>query len=355
MKTDSAHASSISSKDAPQTGAIGPDVAAAYNASNVTFRVLRTFGWGPLVNLGYYPFGKPLTLLNFLVTPFVIAPFFRLPAAQMRLVKKSVALLDLHSARRVLDVGCGRGASSFVMAHAFPHANVTAIDLLPENVAVARTLYANTPNLSYRQGDAADLDFPDRSFDRVLCLEAAFQFRQRARFMSELGRVVDAGGRVVIVDFMWKNDEARDACNDERTRLVQRTWQWESFDSVGEYRRNAQANGFTVEACLDWSSHVTAPLRTIFALVAGLAEHAWSRALLMRYHPLLRSLGEEDWQEFARSALAHQHVHRYVQYNALVLTRGSRTLKGSSATRLDVSSREVVRGLEPDAGKAPLN
>ena len=44
-------------------------LASAYDASDVTFRVLRAFGWGPLLNLGYYPFGKPLTLLNFLATP----------------------------------------------------------------------------------------------------------------------------------------------------------------------------------------------------------------------------------------------------------------------------------------------
>ncbi len=63
-----------------------PTVAAAYDASNVTFRVLRAFGWGPLLNLGYYPFGKPLTLFNFLLSPFIVTPFLRLPAAQLKLV-----------------------------------------------------------------------------------------------------------------------------------------------------------------------------------------------------------------------------------------------------------------------------
>ncbi len=305
----------------PSQAPLVPAVAAAYNASNVTFRVLRAFGWGPLLNLGYYPFGKPLTLLNFLVTPFIFTPFFRLPAAQLNLVRKSVALLDLRSGRRVLDVGCGRGTSSYVMANAFPHVHVTGTDLLAENLAVARTLYGNTPNLTYLEGDAMNLDFPERSFDRVLCLEAAFQFRHRARFLSELTRVVDAGARVVIVDFMWNNDEARRMCNEEKRRLVQSTWQWEDFDSVREYQHNAQENGFEVVACLDWSSHVTAPLRVIFDGVGGLAQRTWGRALLMRYHPLLRALTDEDWQEFIRSARAHKYVHRYTQYVALVLSR----------------------------------
>jgi cyclopropane fatty-acyl-phospholipid synthase-like methyltransferase len=283
--------------------------------------VLRAFGWGPLLNLGYYPFGKPLTLLNFLVTPLLFSPFFRLPAAQLNLVKKSLALLDLGSGHRVLDVGCGRGTSSYVMASAFPDAQVTGIDLLPENVAVAHTLYGNTSNLIYREGDAMQLDFPDRSFDRVLCLEAAFHFPDRARFLSELSRLVGAGGRAVIVDFMWKDDAARHVCNAETSRLVRSTWQWESFDSVHEYERNARANGFTIEACVDWSAHVTAPLRTIFNRVASLVQWTWGRALLMRLNPLLRAFTDEDWQEFGRSARAHTDIHRHTRYVALVLKR----------------------------------
>jgi MPBQ/MSBQ methyltransferase len=313
MKTDWERGSNMISRAAA--------LASAYDASNVTFRVLRAFGWGPLLNLGYYPFGKPLTLLNFLVTPLIFMPFLRLPAAQLKLVKKAVALLDLPGGRRVLDIGCGRGTGAYIMAYAFPHTQVTGIDLLPENLAVARTLYGNVPNLRYLAGDAMNLEFPDRSFDRVLCLESAFQFPDRAGFLSEIARVVDTGARVVIVDFMWKSDEARAICQDARSRLVQRTWQWENFDSVREYRDKAQANGFQVDACLDWSSHVTAPLGTIFAAVAGLARWAWGRAALRQYHPLLRALTDEDWQEFIGSAGAHRYVHRHVQYVALVLSR----------------------------------
>lgn len=304
-----------------QRGQLAPAVARAYDASNVTFRVLRAFGWGPLLNLGYYPFRPPLTLLNFVVTPLVFTPFFRLPAAQLKLVKKAVALLELRDGCRVLDVGCGRGTSSYLMANAFPQAQVTGIDLLAENIAAARTLYDNTPNLTYREGDATCLDFPERSFDRVLCLEAAFEFCDRAGFLRQLGRVSAAGARAVIVDFMWKDEAARRLCDNEDGRLVQRTWQWEDFDSVAEYRRNAEANGFEVAACLDWSPHVTAPLRSVFDLVARLSRTEPGRTLLRWYHPPLRTLTAGDWQEFVRSARAHQHVHRYSRYVALVLRR----------------------------------
>ncbi len=298
-----------------------PAVGSAYDASNITFRVLRAFGWGPLLNLGYYRFGKPLTLLNFLATPLIFAPFFRLPVAQLRLVHKSVALLQLGGGRRVLDVGCGRGTSAYVMANAFPHVQVSGVDLLPENVAVARTLYGNTPNLTYVEGDAIDLDFPAGAFDRVLCLEAAFHFPDRRRFLGELARVTAAGARVVILDFMWKNDESCRRCDEESRRLVSRAWQWSNFDSVDEYRRNARLHDFTVEACADWSSHVTAPLRAIFDSVAALSRRSLGRRVLTRYHPLLCALSDDDWREFGRSARAHRCVHEHSQYTALVLRR----------------------------------
>ncbi|HVN85605.1 MAG TPA: methyltransferase domain-containing protein [Candidatus Binatia bacterium] len=293
----------------------------AYNASDVTFRVLRAFGWGPMLNLGYYPFGQPFTLLNFLISTHWFPPFFRLPAAQLSLIKRAIALLPLHDGRRVLDVGCGRGMSSYLMANTFPHLDVSGVDLLADHVAIAQTLFSNTPNLQFIRGDAMNLDFPDRSFDRALCVEAAFQFPDRGRFLSELGRVVAPGGRAVIVDFMWENDDARVRCDADALQVVRATWQLRDFDSVGQYRRNAETNGFTIDACLDWSSHVTAPIITIFGIVGGLARRSWGRAFLRRFNPLLRPISDLDWAKFVQSARAHQRVHGCAKYMVLVLTR----------------------------------
>ena len=299
----------------------GPAIGTAYDASNATFRVLRAFGWGPLLNLGYYRFGRPLTLLNFITTSFVFAPLLRLPAAQQQLVWRSAALLDLPHGRRVLDVGCGRGTSAFMMASAFPHAQVTGIDVLPENVAVARTLYGNMSNLTFHVGDAMQLAFPDRSFDRVLCLEAAFHFADRAHFLHQLSRVVGDRARVVIVDFMWKDDAAHAVADTEHVELVRHIWQCHPFDSVGGYLRNARASGFAVAACVDWSSHVSAPVQTVFETVAALSQRPWGRKLLFLLSPLLQSLSDDDWREFGHAARAHRVLHERTQYTALVLTR----------------------------------
>jgi len=298
-----------------------PNISEAYDASNVTFRVLRSYGWGPLLNLGWFPFRRPFTLLNLVVTPLALVPRLRLPVAQVKLVRKSVRALQLEPASAVLDVACGRGASSFVIANEHPGTQVTAVDLLPENIAGARALYGNAPNLTYREGDASHLELPDASFDRVLCLEAAFHFPDRNRFLAELGRVVRPGGRVVIVDFMATAGADSPVWKSEAADLVRETWQWERFDSEAQYRANAEANGFRVDACRDWSAHVTMPIQSLFNLVAWLGRRRWGRRIMTIHNPMLRALTDDDWREFARSARAHKLLRANSRYMALVLAR----------------------------------
>jgi len=297
-----------------------PRVGEAYDASNVTFRVLRAYGWGPLLNLGWFGFRHPLTLLNVIGTPLAFSPRQRLPAAQLALVHRALRLLEPAPGQAVLDVACGRGASSFVLANEHPEIEVTGIDVLTSSVDVASVLYGNAPNLEYRVGDAQQLDLPDASFDRVFCLEAAFQFPDRRRFLTEARRVVHPGGRVVIMDFMADDVVEPTWWDTDAARFVRQTWQFERFDTMAEYRANAVAAGFDVIEMRNWSAHVTDPLQSIFNLVAWLGRRRWGRRLLVVHNSMLRSLTADDWAEFDRSARAHRAVRQRSRYVALVLS-----------------------------------
>jgi tocopherol O-methyltransferase len=298
-----------------------PSVSGAYDATNVTFRVLRSYGWGPMLNLGWFPFRRPFTLMNLVLTPLAFVPRLRLPAAQLKLVRRSIRMLQVEPTSRVLEVACGRGASSFVLAHEHPGTQVTAVDLLPENIAVARTLYGNAPNLRFCEGDAMRLDLPDASFDRVLCLEAAFHFPDRSLFLAELHRIVRPGGRVLIVDFMATADADAPVWASEEGDLVRAIWQWQRFDTEVQYRTNAETNGFHVDACHDWSPHVTMPIQSLFNLVAWLGRRRWGRRVMTTQNPMLRALSDDDWRGFDRSARAHKVLRANSRYTALVLSR----------------------------------
>jgi SAM-dependent methyltransferase len=269
--------------------------------------------WGPsLMNLGYYRLCGALSFLNV---------FCNLECAQRRLVMKSVDLLHVAPGEQVLDVACGRGKSSFIIRCMQPAATVVGIDLLESNVQVARTLFNKVEGLSYLPGNAMDLEFAEESFDRVLCVEAAFHFPDKRRFLQEAYRVLRPGGRMVVVDFSWKTDADHVHRFDPETQLVKEIWQWDDMFSVPQYTRTATELGFRVVESQDWSSRVTGPMQGLFEFITSICNNPWGRNFMMWRNPLYRSFTKEDWQSAAIAVQAHQHLHKHTRYMAYVLEK----------------------------------
>jgi len=288
-------------------------ISTSYDASNATFRLLRSYNWGPmLLNLGWFPFRGPLKLLNLPVD---------LAKTQAALVRRSAALLKIADGDTVLDIACGRGKSSLMIGQLYPECEVVGVDLLPENIQVAATVFGNSANLKYEVGDAMDLRFADGSYDKVHCLEAAFHFPDRRRFLREAHRVLRDGGRLVVVDFAWNGIEQRRFLDDERTRLVREIWQWDDLFAVDEYKTAAEEAGFAVESCIDWSGAVTSPLQSIFAVVSWLGQRSWGRRLVALSNPMLRGMPDSEWREIDASVEAHGFVRKHSKYIALVLRK----------------------------------
>ncbi len=101
----------------------------------------------------------------------------------------------LPAAPRILDVGCGTGEISSRLAAELPGATVVGIDVLESSVALARSRHAAlAPRLSFAQGDAYALAFPDASFDLVVCRHVLQSIPHAERVVAELRRVARPGG-----------------------------------------------------------------------------------------------------------------------------------------------------------------
>jgi len=71
--------------------------------------------------------------------------------------------------RRVLEIGCGVGATAWRMARAWPGAEVIGLDLSPASIEAARTCFRR-PNLSYHAGRLETCGL-DGVFDLVLMMD----------------------------------------------------------------------------------------------------------------------------------------------------------------------------------------
>jgi trans-aconitate 2-methyltransferase len=62
-----------------------------------------------------------------------------------------VRRIDVESPRRVVDLGCGPGNLTALLARRWPDAAVTGVDSSPEMIEAARAL--TTPGLDFKVGD----------------------------------------------------------------------------------------------------------------------------------------------------------------------------------------------------------
>ena len=110
----------------------------------------------------------------------------------------------LAPGRRVLDVGCGTGGASRLLAAEFGCA-VTGLDLTPTFVEVATWLSRATgldEHTRFLCADAARVPLPDASVDLVWCQHALMNMPDAAAVLAEWRRLLVPGGRVLLHEVM---------------------------------------------------------------------------------------------------------------------------------------------------------
>lgn len=151
------------------------------------------FYWGEHIHLGHY--GSPPKSKEFI-------------AAKYDFVDEMVrwgGLDELPTGTTLLDVGCGIGGSSRILAKDY-NFDVTGVTISPQQVKRAQELTPEGVEAKFLVDDAMALSFPDASFDVVWSVEAGPHMPDKAVFAQELLRVLKPGGILVVADWNQRDD-----------------------------------------------------------------------------------------------------------------------------------------------------
>ena len=152
----------------------------------------------------------------------------------------------LSAGTTVLDVGCGIGGSSRILAQDCGFA-VTGITISPQQVRRAQELTPPGVNAHFQVDDALALSFPDASFDVVWSIEVGPHIADKAQFAKELLRVLKPGGILVIADCNQRDDRSKPLNWWERPVMRQLLDQWShpAFSSIEGFSEQWRRRGWS--------------------------------------------------------------------------------------------------------------
>jgi ubiquinone/menaquinone biosynthesis C-methylase UbiE len=117
-------------------------------------------------------------------------------------VRQVQARLEQKAGERILDLGCGNGWATRLLARAAPGASAIGVDVSPAMVERAEALHSLTIRARYEIAAFEALPFGDARFERVFSMEAIYYAADLDRSLAEIARVLVPGGRVdLVIDY----------------------------------------------------------------------------------------------------------------------------------------------------------
>jgi tocopherol O-methyltransferase len=121
-------------------------------------------------------------------------------AAQVQLVEYLAKTAAIPSGCKILDAGCGVGASSIYLAKHY-HAEVTGITISPIQVEMAiRAAALQKASVKFLLMDAEAMTF-DESFDVLWSIESISHYQDVPRFFASAAKLLKPTGIVALIDW----------------------------------------------------------------------------------------------------------------------------------------------------------
>lgn len=139
-----------------------------------------------------------------------VARFFR-PGYKANLVSQWLPALEgvvpkLERGAKVADVGCGHGASTLIMAEAFPNSEFIGIDFHEGSITHARQHAKHLPNLRFEAARAQD--FSGSGFDLITMFDALHDMGDPVGAAAHIRKAIKPDGTWMLVEPMAGDDLA---------------------------------------------------------------------------------------------------------------------------------------------------
>ena len=123
--------------------------------------------------------------------------------------RKTIDLLDIKPGHRALDLCCGTGDLAMAIANTgIALSEIIGVDCAEPMLHQAMRKSLSRPSKKHKPlspkwlcSDSEMTCFPDQYFDRVCCGFGLRNMQNPAQFLCEIYRLLNRGGRVVILEF----------------------------------------------------------------------------------------------------------------------------------------------------------
>ncbi len=151
--------------------------------------------------------------------------------------EQAIAHMRIDRDARILDVGCGSGWATRLLAERAPEGRAIGIDISDEMVELARTSSTHIPNVEFKVASAENLLFPASQFSNAFSMESLYYYADVSSAVSEIHRVLRPGGQFVVVVDLYLENEASHQWIEQLNVPVQ-------LLSSSQYRSLLEAAGF---------------------------------------------------------------------------------------------------------------